>query len=85
MLFQRHGVDDEHGLRQLGGRLAEVLEHPRYRLHIVTSRGRGLLQREGAWRTPLGYAGAFFTNADTLGDYVLVDFLDHRRKGRRAS
>ena len=23
---------------------------------------------------------AFFTNADTLGDYVLVDFLDHRRQ-----
>jgi uncharacterized protein with von Willebrand factor type A (vWA) domain len=28
---------------------------------------------------------AFFTNADTLGDYVLVDFLDHRRQQRRAS
>ena len=28
---------------------------------------------------------AFFTNADTLGDYVLVDFLDHRRQRRRAS
>jgi uncharacterized protein with von Willebrand factor type A (vWA) domain len=28
---------------------------------------------------------AFFTTPDTLGDYVLVDFLDHRRKGRRAS
>ena len=28
---------------------------------------------------------AFFTNADTLGDYVLVDFLDHRRTRRRAS
>ena len=27
---------------------------------------------------------AFFTNADTLGDYVLVDFLDHRRQQRRA-
>ena len=27
---------------------------------------------------------AFFTNADTLGDYVLVDFLDHRRQHRRA-
>ncbi|MFI5046965.1 MAG: VWA domain-containing protein, partial [Acidimicrobiia bacterium] len=28
---------------------------------------------------------AFFTNADNLGDYVLVDFLDHRRTRRRAS
>src|SRR5439155_1454629 len=28
---------------------------------------------------------AFFTNDDTLGDYVLVDFLDHLRQQRRAS
>ncbi|MFN8026537.1 MAG: VWA domain-containing protein [Acidimicrobiia bacterium] len=28
---------------------------------------------------------AFFTTPDTLGDYVLVDFLDHRRQNRRAS
>ena len=28
---------------------------------------------------------AFFTTPDTLGDYVLVDFLDHRRTNRRAS
>lgn len=45
-----------------GGRLHEVLQHPRYRLHIVTSRGKQLLGREHAWRTPLGYAGAFFSN-----------------------
>ena len=45
-----------------GGRLAEVLQHPRYRLHILTSRGRGLLGREGALRTPAGYVGAFLTN-----------------------
>lgn len=45
-----------------GGRVAEVLQHPRYRLHIVTSRGRHLLGREHGLRTPLGYAGAFLTN-----------------------
>ncbi|MFC5499888.1 phospholipase [Caenimonas terrae] len=45
-----------------GGRLAEVLQHPRYRLHVVTSRGRHLLGREHAWRTPLGYLGAFLAN-----------------------
>jgi hypothetical protein len=45
-----------------GGREAEVLKHPRYRLHVFTSHGRQLLRREGRWRTPLGYAGAFFTN-----------------------
>ncbi|MGE0350425.1 patatin-like phospholipase family protein [Hydrogenophaga sp.] len=46
-----------------GGRVEEVLRHPRYSLHIVASRGRLLLQREGALRTPLGYLGAFATNA----------------------
>lgn len=44
------------------GRIVEVLQHPRYRLHIVTSRGRHLLGREGPARTPLGYLGAFLTN-----------------------
>jgi hypothetical protein len=46
-----------------GGRVDEVLHHPRYRLHIVTSRGRHLLGREHGLRTPLGYAGAFLTNS----------------------
>lgn len=46
------------------GREAEVLAHPRLRLHIVASRGRaGLLAREGRLRTPLGYLGAFAANA----------------------
>jgi hypothetical protein len=45
-----------------GGRIPQVLTHPRYKLHIVTSRGRGLMGREHPWRTPLGYAGAFLTN-----------------------
>jgi hypothetical protein len=45
-----------------GGRVQEVLQHPRFRLHILTSRGRHLLGREQRWRTPLGYLGAFLTN-----------------------
>jgi hypothetical protein len=45
------------------GRIGEILNHPRYRLHIVTSRGRHLLGREHPWRTPLGYVGAFLANA----------------------
>ncbi len=45
-----------------GGRIDEVLSHPRYRLHIVTSRGRHLLGREHGLATPLGYLGAFLTN-----------------------
>ena len=51
------------GLESLyGGRIDEVLSHPRYRLHVMTTRGRGVLYREGRWRTPLGYAGAYLTN-----------------------
>jgi hypothetical protein len=46
-----------------GARMQEVLKHPRYRLHVVTARGRHLLAREHALRTPLGYLGAFITNA----------------------
>ena len=45
------------------GRVGEVLRHPRYRLHILTSRGRGLLRREHAVATPLGYLGAYLVNA----------------------
>lgn len=50
-------------VEHFGGREAEVLQHPRYRLHVFTSHGRHLLARQGRWRTPLGYAGAFFGNA----------------------
>lgn len=45
-----------------GPRVQEVLRHPRYRLHVVTARGRHLLRREHGWRTPLGYLGAFVSN-----------------------
>jgi hypothetical protein len=46
-----------------GARMGEVLSHPRYRLHVVTSRGKHILHREHPWLTPLGYAGAFLCNA----------------------
>jgi hypothetical protein len=46
-----------------GGQEAGVLAHPRYRLHIVTAHGRHMLRKEHAWRTPLGYLGAFLSNA----------------------
>lgn len=46
------------------GREREMLSHPRLRLHVFTSRGRhALLRREGRVRTPLGYLGAFASNA----------------------
>lgn len=44
------------------GRVEEVLSNTRYRLHVLTSHGRGLLAREGGWRTALGYGGAFASN-----------------------
>lgn len=46
-----------------GARVPHILSHPRYRLHVVTSRGRGLLARDGRLRTPLGYLGAYLANA----------------------
>ena len=45
------------------GRIHKVLQHPRYRLHVMTSRGRGILQTDSTLRTALGYAGAYLTNA----------------------
>ena len=47
--------------------LHEVLNHPRYNLHIITSRGRGFLKqmhpsKRLEARSVLGFAGAFFAN-----------------------
>jgi hypothetical protein len=44
------------------GRVPEVLQHPRFRLHVVTARGRHLLKREHRIGTPIGYLGAFLSN-----------------------
>ena len=44
------------------GKVADVLSHPRYKLHIITSRGRHILRRERKVATPLGYLGAFLSN-----------------------
>lgn len=48
------------------GHEADMLRHPRFRLHVFTSRGRHVLRREGRrlskFTTPLGYLGAFATN-----------------------
>jgi len=55
------------------GQVAGILGHPRYRLHVVTARGRRLLAREGRWRTPAGYLGAALANAASrraLGAWV---------------
>lgn len=43
-------------------RVGQVLQHPRYRLHVLTSHGRALLARERPWCTMGGYAGAYLAN-----------------------
>jgi hypothetical protein len=40
----------------------QILAHPTRRLHVVTSRGRHVLRRQGRFRTPVGYLGAFAAN-----------------------
>lgn len=47
---------------QLDGRQAELLAHPRLRLHVLTSRGRHLLRRERPGITHAGYLAAFGCN-----------------------
>jgi hypothetical protein len=54
--------------RRFGGPAATALLcHPRFRLHVFTSRGRHLLRRDGkafsTISTPLAHVGAFATNA----------------------
>jgi hypothetical protein len=45
------------------GEVDGILRHPRYRVHVVTSRGQHVLAREGRLRTPLGYLGLALSNA----------------------
>jgi hypothetical protein len=69
--------------RRFAGRSGDVLQHPRYHLHVLTSRGRHLLQREGRLRAPLGYLGAFAANLVSrraLGGWIeRVVFSDPRQ------
>jgi hypothetical protein len=73
------------------GHIHEVLDNPRYRLHIITSRGRHLLKTEHPVRTPLGYLGAFLTNAvhrKSMGiwlDRVVFSAAGGERSGARAA
>jgi len=56
-------VFGERLVQRLGARAGEILASPRYRLHVITSRGRGLLHRPGRARMPLGWLTAFGANA----------------------
>jgi hypothetical protein len=67
----------------LGGRTDELLRHPRFRLHLFTSRGvHPLLRREGRLRTLAGYAGAYAANLRSrarMGEWLeRVVFSDPR-------
>ncbi len=59
---------------RLAPRAVQILGHPTRRLHVVASRGRRLLAREGRWRTPAGYAAAFLANA--LGRQFLGAWIE---------
>lgn len=39
-----------------------ITHHPRYRLHLLVSKGRSALKKEQDWLTPMGFVAAFFTN-----------------------
>ena len=53
-----------HRLQQrLGDQAATILSHPRYRLHVFTSRGRRWLHKPGAVTLRLGWAATFAANA----------------------
>lgn len=45
-----------------GGLIEPLLTHPRYRLHVLASRGKGLLSQEHPLLSPLGYGLAFLSN-----------------------
>jgi hypothetical protein len=68
---------------RFAGREAEVLGHARYHLHVFTSRGRHVLHSQGRLRMPLGYMGAFLTNAvsrKAMGNWLeRVVFSDARK------
>ncbi len=67
---------------RLGQQAGQVLAHPRFRLHVFTSRGRRLLHRPGRVQMPLGWMGAFAANATSrsaLGGWMeRVVFSDPR-------
>jgi hypothetical protein len=67
---------------RLGAQAQALLTHPRFRLHVFTSRGRRLLHRPGGVRMPLGWMAAFAANAASrkaLGGWMeRVVFSDPR-------
>jgi hypothetical protein len=68
--------------RRVGAQAATMLQHPRYRLHVITSRGRRWLHRPGSLAMPAGWMAAFAANAvsrHALGGWMeRVVFSDPR-------
>jgi hypothetical protein len=68
--------------KRVGSQAATMLSHPRYRLHVITSRGQRLLHRPGPVAMPLGWMAAFAANAvsrRSLGGWMeRVVFSDAR-------
>jgi hypothetical protein len=49
--------------QRVGAQAATMLRHPRYRLHVITSRGKRWLHRPGSMAMPAGWVAAFVANA----------------------
>ncbi len=49
--------------QRLGQFAAQIVAHPRFRLHVFASRGRHVLHRAGRGRAALGYFNAYLANA----------------------
>jgi hypothetical protein len=68
--------------KRVGQQAALMLSHPRYRLHIITSKGQRLLHRPGPVAMPAGWLAAFAANAvsrQALGGWMQrVVFSDPR-------
>ena len=47
----------------LEGHEAQVLAHPNYRLHVIATRGLGMLTQQSRLKTPAGFAAAAMVNA----------------------
>lgn len=45
-----------------GAQVQHIVRHARYRLHILTAQGRGLLAHDQGWRTLAGFAQAYVYN-----------------------
>ena len=60
--------------QMLDGREDAVLSHPHYRLHVIATRGLGLMARQSRFHTPAGFALAALVNA--IGRRHLRHFAD---------